>query len=66
MLIQRHEVQKCNFRASSPVGSVNARKAALALTPCLMELGGRNYVLVFEDADVEKSAVSVAEGCRMP
>lgn len=61
-IIQRHEVRKCNFTGSTPVGRIIASKAALALTPCLMELGGKNYVLVLEDAEVEKSAIMVAEG----
>ncbi|KAH6668250.1 putative aldehyde dehydrogenase [Halenospora varia] len=61
-IIERHEVRKCNFTGSTPVGRIIASKAALALKPCLMELGGKNYVLILEDADVEKAAMMVAEG----
>jgi acyl-CoA reductase-like NAD-dependent aldehyde dehydrogenase len=61
-IIERHEVRKCNFTGSTPVGRRVASKAALALKPCLMELGGKNFAVVLEDVDVEKAAEIVCEG----
>ncbi|KAF4614341.1 hypothetical protein G7Y89_g15396 [Cudoniella acicularis] len=61
-IIQRHEVRKCNFTGSTPVGRAIASRAAAALKPCLMELGGKNYAIVLADADVAKAARMVCEG----
>lgn len=61
-IIERHEVRKCNFTGSTPVGRHIASKAAMALKPCLMELGGKNFAVVLEDADVEKAARMVCDG----
>lgn len=61
-IIQRHEVRKCNFTGSTPVGRHIASKAAMALKPCLMELGGKNFAVVLEDSDVEKAAKMVCDG----
>jgi acyl-CoA reductase-like NAD-dependent aldehyde dehydrogenase len=61
-IIDRHEVRKCNFTGSTPVGRSIASRAARALKPCLMELGGKNFAVVLKDADVEKAARMIAEG----
>ncbi|PVH68846.1 ALDH-like protein [Cadophora sp. DSE1049] len=61
-LIGRQEVRKCNFTGSTPVGRCIASKAAMELKPCLMELGGKNFAVVLEDADVEQVAQLVCEG----
>jgi acyl-CoA reductase-like NAD-dependent aldehyde dehydrogenase len=61
-IIERHEVRKCNFTGSTPVGRMIASRAARALKPCLMELGGKNYAIVLEDADLNKAARLVIEG----
>jgi acyl-CoA reductase-like NAD-dependent aldehyde dehydrogenase len=61
-IIERHEVRKCNFTGSTPVGRRIASKAAMELKPCLMELGGKNFAVVLGDADVKKAAEMVCEG----
>lgn len=61
-IIERPEIRKCNFTGSTAVGRSIASKAARELKPCLLELGGKNFAIVLEDADIEKSASMVAEG----
>ena len=61
-IIERFEIRKCNFTGSTQVGRSISSKAGRALKPCLMELGGKNFVIVLEDAEVEKAARIVAEG----
>jgi acyl-CoA reductase-like NAD-dependent aldehyde dehydrogenase len=61
-IIDRHEVRKCNFTGSTPVGRMIASRAAKALKPSLLELGGKNFAVVLEDADVDKTARLIAEG----
>lgn len=61
-IIERHEVRKCNFTGSTPVGRAIANRAASALKPCLLELGGKNFAVVLDDADVAKAASLVCEG----
>ncbi|TVY15504.1 Salicylaldehyde dehydrogenase [Lachnellula arida] len=60
-LIERQEVRKCNFTGSTPVGRLIASKAAMELKPVLLELGGKNYAVIFEDADLEQAAKLVLE-----
>ena len=61
-IIERPEVRKCNFTGSTPVGRAIASRAAAALKPCLMELGGKNFALVLEDADLQSAANLICEG----
>ncbi|KUJ16926.1 putative aldehyde dehydrogenase [Mollisia scopiformis] len=61
-LIERHEVRKCNFTGSTPVGRRIASKAAAKLKPSLMELGGKNFAVVLGDADIQQAAEMVCEG----
>ncbi|GKZ33660.1 hypothetical protein AbraIFM66950_003689 [Aspergillus brasiliensis] len=55
-MIQHPAVKKCNFTGSTQVGRVIASKAAMALKPVLLELGGKNPVVVLEDADLDQAA----------
>ena len=64
-LIRRREIRKCNFTGSTPVGRIVASQAAAALKPVLLELGGKNYAVVLEDADLDKAAKEVAEGALL-
>jgi acyl-CoA reductase-like NAD-dependent aldehyde dehydrogenase len=56
-IIERPEIRKCNFSGSSI-----ASNASRALKPCLLELGGKNFAIVLEDAELEKATNLVAEG----
>lgn len=47
------KVRKLYFTGSAPTGSHVAAKAAAALKPIVLELGGYNHMLILEDADVD-------------
>ena len=49
-------VRKVTFTGSPGVGAAVIRSAAANLTPTLMELGGKNPFVVFEDADLDSAA----------
>lgn len=61
-MISHKAVQKCNFTGSTPVGRQIAQRAAFYLKPVTLELGGKNYAIVTEDADLEKAADHVLLG----
>jgi succinate-semialdehyde dehydrogenase/glutarate-semialdehyde dehydrogenase len=59
-LIAKDEVRKISFTGSIPVGKHLAVLAAKAMKRATMELGGHSPVVVFADADPEKSADTIA------
>jgi succinate-semialdehyde dehydrogenase/glutarate-semialdehyde dehydrogenase len=59
-LIARDEVRKISFTGSIPVGKQLAALAAKGMKRATMELGGHSPVVVFADADPEKSADTIA------
>lgn len=58
-------MRKCNFTGSTQVGRIIASKAAYALTPVLLELGGKNFALVLDDARVEQAAEQIVQGALL-
>lgn len=52
----KHKFDKIFFTGSPTVGKVVARAAAEHLTPCLLELGGKNPVYVDASADLDMAA----------
>lgn len=60
--ISNPHVRKCNFTGSTAVGRIIASKAAFALKPVLLELGGKNFALVLDDADVKQAAEEITLG----
>ncbi|PWY95995.1 aldehyde dehydrogenase [Aspergillus sclerotioniger CBS 115572] len=64
-MINHRAVRKCNFTGSTNVGRIIASKAALALKPVLLELGGKNFALVLEDADIAKAAEEIVRGSTL-
>jgi len=54
-IIEHPAVRKINFTGSAETGRKVAKVCAQNLKPCLMELGGKNSTIVFEDADLEKA-----------
>ncbi|MGI9406755.1 MAG: NAD-dependent succinate-semialdehyde dehydrogenase [Hyphomicrobiaceae bacterium] len=54
--------RKVSFTGSVPVGIHLQKLAADTLKRCTMELGGHSPVLIFEDADIEKTAQAAAGG----
>ncbi len=59
-LIAKDEVRKISFTGSIPVGKHLAALAAKGMKRATMELGGHAPVVVFADADPEKSADTIA------
>jgi acyl-CoA reductase-like NAD-dependent aldehyde dehydrogenase len=55
-------VGKVSFTDSPGTGSVVLRTAAANLTPTLMELGGKNPLLVFDDADIHQALLAATDG----
>ena len=59
-LIAKDDVRKISFTGSIPVGKQLAALAAKGMKRVTMELGGHSPVVVFADADPEKSADTIA------
>lgn len=61
-LINHSAVKKCNFTGSTHSGRIIASQAALALKPVLLELGGKNFTVVLDDADLDLAAEEITRG----
>jgi acyl-CoA reductase-like NAD-dependent aldehyde dehydrogenase len=59
-LIGDPRVRRVNFTGSTGVGRRIGELAARYLTPAVLELGGKNSVLVLDDADLEYAVNAVA------
>jgi acyl-CoA reductase-like NAD-dependent aldehyde dehydrogenase len=55
-------VRKISFTGSSVTGSAVLKSAAENITPALVELGGKNPFIVFDDADVDRAVAGALEG----
>lgn len=55
-------VRKVTLIGSVPTGKLIQKSAAASLKPTLLELGGKNALLGFPDANIEKLALGVAKG----
>jgi succinate-semialdehyde dehydrogenase/glutarate-semialdehyde dehydrogenase len=55
-------VDKIMFTGSVATGRRVAEAAARQLLPCVLELGGKDAMIVFEDADVEAAAAAAVWG----
>jgi succinate-semialdehyde dehydrogenase/glutarate-semialdehyde dehydrogenase len=51
------------FTGSTATGRIVARQCAERLIGCSLELGGKNPLLVLDDADVEAAAAGAVRGC---
>src|SRR6188472_2049484 len=60
LLVPADVVKKISFTGSIPVGKHLAQLAAKGMKKATMELGGHSPVVVFEDADPEKAADTIA------
>jgi acyl-CoA reductase-like NAD-dependent aldehyde dehydrogenase len=61
-LISDKRVRAVNFTGSTGTGRIIGTTAAQHLKPAVLELGGKNSVLVLEDADVDYAVNAVAFG----
>ncbi|MBC7246224.1 MAG: aldehyde dehydrogenase [Actinobacteria bacterium] len=55
-------VRKLSFTGASETGAAVLRLAADNLTPAMLELGGKNPLLIFDDADIEAAVAAAIEG----
>ena len=55
-------VGKVSFTGSPRTGAAVLRTAAGNLTPTLMELGGKNPLVVFDDADLHEALLAAVDG----
>ena len=51
------------FTGSTRTGRLVARQAAERLIGCSLELGGKNAMIVLEDADLEEAVYGAVQGC---
>jgi hypothetical protein len=61
-LINHPAIKKCNFTGSTHAGRIIASQAAASLKPVLLELGGKNFTIVLDNADLDLAAGEVVEG----
>lgn len=61
-LIANPAVKRVNFTGSTRVGRIVAELAAHHLKPALLELGGKNPMIVLEDADLDAAVEAAAFG----
>ena len=55
-------VGKVSFTGSPGTGAAVLRIAAANLTPSLMELGGKNPLVVFDDANLHEALLAAVDG----
>ena len=61
-LINSKDVNAVTFTGSVPVGAKVAQMATSRIKKCLLELGGSDPFVVFEDADIEKASSGAVKG----
>lgn len=64
-LISDPRVRAVNFTGSTGVGRIIGTHAATHLKPALLELGGKNSIIVLDDADVSHAVDAAAFGVFM-
>jgi acyl-CoA reductase-like NAD-dependent aldehyde dehydrogenase len=61
-LIANPAVRRVNFTGSTHVGRIIAQQSAKHLKPALLELGGKNPLVILDDADLEEAVQAAAFG----
>lgn len=61
-LIRSDIIRKVHFTGSTVVGRRLAQLAAEGVKPCTLELGGHAPVVVFDDADLDKTVATCIQG----
>ncbi|PCJ90492.1 MAG: aldehyde dehydrogenase, partial [Hyphomicrobiales bacterium] len=64
-LVENPLVKGISFTGSTPVGRQIAAKAGAHLKKCCVELGGKNSLLVLDDADLERATQAANFGAFM-
>lgn len=61
-LVEHPQVKMISFTGSSPVGAKVAEAAGRGIKPVVLELGGKNAFVVFDDADLDRVLPVAIEG----
>ena len=61
-LVEHPLVRAISFTGSTSAGRIVSQSAAKGLKPCMLELGGKNAFVVFDEADLDRAARDVVEG----
>ena len=64
-LVRHPDVQRIGFVGSVPTGRKIAKEAAAGLKRVSLELGGKNPIVIFPDADPKKAAAAAVRGMNM-
>jgi betaine-aldehyde dehydrogenase len=64
-LVRHPDVHRVGFVGSVPTGRAIAREAAASLKRVSFELGGKNPIIIFPDADPKKAAAAAIKGMNM-
>jgi betaine-aldehyde dehydrogenase len=64
-LVRHPDVRRIGLVGSVATGKVIAREAADGLKRCSFELGGKNPIIIFPDADPKKAAAAAVKGMNM-
>ena len=64
-LVRHPDVRRIGFVGSVPTGRLIAQEAAAGLKRVSLELGGKNSIIIFPDADPKKAAAAAIKGMNM-
>lgn len=64
-LVRHPDVRRIGFVGSVPTGRSIAKEAAEGLKRVSLELGGKNPIVIFPDADPKKAALAAIKGMNM-
>ena len=64
-LVRHPDVQRIGFVGSVATGRIIAKEAAAGLKRVSLELGGKNPIIVFPDADPKQAAIAAIRGMNM-
>ena len=64
-LVRHPDVRRIGFVGSVPTGRAIATEAAAGLKRVSLELGGKNPIIIFPDADPKKAATAAIKGMNM-
>jgi betaine-aldehyde dehydrogenase len=64
-LVRHPDVRRIGFVGSVPTGRAIAKEAAADLKRVSLELGGKNPIVIFPDADPKKAATAAIKGMNM-
>lgn len=64
-MVRHKDVHRVGFVGSVETGRIIAREAAEGLKEVTLELGGKNPIIIFPDADPKKAAVAVVKAMNM-